>query len=129
MVNRRLTLSKAERLSWKRYLDLLFAEGQSFIAFPLRVVFLPVDEADLPPASIMVSVPKKRFKRAVKRNAIKRLVREAYRIHQYELTDSLTENKKQVLIAFLYVDNEIHPFAQIEKSMHKAFRILKEKIQ
>lgn len=129
MVNRRLTLSKAERLSWKRYLDLLFAEGQSFIAFPLRVVFLSVDEADLPPASIMVSVPKKRFKRAVKRNAIKRLVREAYRIHQYELTDSLTENKKQVLIAFLYVDNEIHPFAQIEKSMHKAFRILKEKIQ
>ena len=44
MVNRRYTLSKEERLSWKRYIDLLFAKGQSFVAFPLRVVYLAVEE-------------------------------------------------------------------------------------
>ena len=44
MVNRRYTLSKEERLSWKRYIDLLFAKGQSFVAFPLRVVYLPMEE-------------------------------------------------------------------------------------
>ena len=63
MVNRRYTLSKEERLSWKRYIDLLFAKGQSFVAFPLRVVYLPVEEEALAPVSILVSVPKKKFRR------------------------------------------------------------------
>ena len=58
MVNRRYTLSKEERLSWKRYIDLLFAKGQSFVAFPLRVVYLAVEEETLAPVSILVSVPK-----------------------------------------------------------------------
>jgi ribonuclease P protein component len=66
MVNRRYTLSKEERLSWKRYIDQLFAKGQSFVAFPLRVVYLPVKEDSLAPVSILISVPKKKFKRAVK---------------------------------------------------------------
>ena len=51
MVNRRYTLSKEERLSWKRYIDLLFAKGQSFVAFPLRVVYLAVEEETLAPVS------------------------------------------------------------------------------
>ena len=55
MVNRRYTLSKEERLSWKRYIDLLFAKGQSFVAFPLRVVYLAVEEETLAPVSILVS--------------------------------------------------------------------------
>lgn len=127
MVNKRYSLPKEERLSWKRYIDLLFAKGQSFIAFPLRVVYLPVDEDDLAPASIMVSVPKKKFKRAVKRNLIKRQVREAYRVRKFELTDPLTEKNKHLLIAFLYVDKEIRPFADIEKAMNKAINLLRDK--
>ena len=90
MVNRRYTLSKEERLSWKRYIDLLFAKGQSFVAFPLRVVYLAVEEETLAPVSILVSVPKKKFRRAVKRNLIKRQVREAYRVRKYDLIDPLT---------------------------------------
>lgn len=127
MVNKRYTLSKEERLSWKRYIDQLFAEGQSFIAFPLRVVYLPVEEETLAPVSIMVSVPKKKFKRAVKRNQIKRQVREAYRVRKYDLIDPLNEKNKRMLIAFLYIDKEIHPFASIEKAMNKALNILRDK--
>ena len=111
MVNRRYTLSKEERLSWKRYIDLLFAKGQSFVAFPLRVVYLAVEEETLAPVSILVSVPKKKFRRAVKRNLIKRQVREAYRM----------------LVAFLYLDKEIHPFADMEKAMTKALNVLRDK--
>lgn len=126
MVNRRYTLSKEERLSWKRYIDLLFAKGQSFVAFPLRVVYLPVEES-VAPVSILVSVPKKKFKRAVKRNLIKRQVREAYRIHKYTLVDPLTIQSKHLLVAFLYLDKEIHPFSMIEKAMVKALGILSNK--
>lgn len=127
MTIQRYTLSKEERLSWKRYIDLLFEKGQSFIAFPLRVVYLPMEEEMRAPVSMMISVPKKKFKRAVKRNLIKRQVREAYRVHKYDLIEPLTEKNKGMLVAFLYVDKEIHPFADIEKAMNKAIRILREK--
>lgn len=127
MTTQRYTLSKEERLSWKRYIDLLFEKGQSFIAFPLRVVYLPMEEEMRAPVSMMISVPKKKFKRAVKRNLIKRQVREAYRMRKYDLIEPLTEKNKGMLVAFLYVDKEIHPFADIEKAMNKAIRILREK--
>lgn len=77
MTTPRYTLAKEERLSWKRYIDLLFAEGKSFIAFPLRVVYLTADAGPAVPVSMLVSVSKKKFKRAVKRNQVKRQVREA----------------------------------------------------
>lgn len=129
MTTRRYTLSKEERLSWKRYIDLLFAKGQSFVAFPLRVVYLITDEELPARVSILVSVPKKKFKRAVKRNLIKRQVRETYRIHKYDLIDPLTEKNKHLLVAFLYLDKEVLSFATMEKAMLKAIRILQTKEQ
>ena len=128
MTERRHTLSKEERLSWKRHIDRLFTEGRSFVAFPLRVVYLLSDGEGMPMrASFLVSVPKKRFKRAVKRNRIKRQVREAYRMHKYDLWESLEAKDKRMLIAFLYVDNELHSSVTMEKAMTKAIRILREK--
>lgn len=125
--NKKYTLPKEERLSWKRYIDQLFAEGQSFIAFPLRVVFLYVESEELPTVSIIASVSKKRFKRAVKRNYIKRLIRESYRLKKHDLIEPLKEANKKLLVGFLYVDKEIPEFKDMEKAMNKAFNILKEK--
>ncbi len=122
------TFSKEERLSWKRYIDLLFAQGQSFVAFPLRVIFLPLNEPLPARSGILVSVSKKKFKRAVKRNRIKRQVRESYRVRKPELIASLEAKDKHLLVAFLYLDNELHTFQQMEKAMSKAIRILREKI-
>ena len=129
MTERKYTLSKAERLSWKRYIDLLFEKGESFVAFPLRVVFLTLSKEEEFPAvsSILISVSKKKFKRAVKRNLVKRQVREAYRVRKYELIDSLACNDKKILVGFIYIEKEIKPFADIEKAMNKAIRLLKEK--
>lgn len=126
MVNRKFTFPKQERLSWKRHIDLLFANGRSFVAFPLRVIYLPVEEDALSArASVLISVPKKKFKRAVKRNLIKRRMREAYRIHKQELFDALANNRQRMLVAFLYLDKEILPFSEIEKIMQKALDILR----
>ena len=128
MTIRRYTLSKEERLSWKRYIDLLFAKGQSFVAFPLRVVYLPMEEEMPARASFLVSVPKKKFKRAVKRNQIKRQVRESYRVRKYDLLDPLASKGKSLLMAFLYIDKEIHSFATMEKAMKKAIQQLIERV-
>ena len=141
MTTKRYTLSKEERLSWKRYIDLLFEKGQSFVAFPLRVVYLnkvekitnptyekcDVEEEMPARASFLVSVPNKKFKRALKRNFIKRQVREAYRVRKYDLLEPLEAKNKGMLIAFLYLDKEIHPYAAMEKAMKKAIHILRDK--
>lgn len=128
MTTRRFTLSKEERLSWKRHIDLLFAKGRAFVAFPLRVVFLSMDESLSTRAAILVSISKKKFKHAVDRNHVKRQVREAYRLRKYNLLDTLETNNKSILIAFIYLDKEIYPYTTIEKAMSKAIRTLREKI-
>ena len=74
------TLPKSERLDKKKVIEKMFAGGsRSFSVFPLRVVYLPVEELEAP-VSILVSVSKRRFKRAVKRNRVKRQIIEAYRM-------------------------------------------------
>ena len=110
------TLSKAERLNSKAMIERLFAGGnKSFPAFPLRVVYMWLDASEGEvPVSILISVPKKRFKRAVKRNLVKRRVREAYRKNKQLLTDALVAKNKRLVLAFIWLDNEIHPSAEIE---------------
>ncbi len=128
MTGRRYTLSKAERLSWKRYIDLLFAEGESFVSYPLRVIYLPVEQTMGVPVSFLISVSKKRFKRAVKRNAVKRLAREAFRQHKVDFQEIAHSAGKELLLAFLYLDKEIATYADMEKAMIKAVRLLREKL-
>ena len=78
------TLHKSERLDKKKVIDKMFSGGaRSFSVFPLRVVYLPVEELEAP-VSILVSVSKRRFKRAVKRNRVKRQIREAYRKNKHD---------------------------------------------
>lgn len=121
---------KEERLSWKRHIDYLFENGKSFIAYPLRVVYVVLESNQLPvPTAILVSVSKKRFKRAVKRNRVKRQVREAYRTRKDNLLQTLDAKGKSLLVAFLYLENELRPTSTIGKSMEKALRVLSDKVE
>ncbi len=78
-------------------------------------------------SSILVSVPKKKFKHATDRNRIKRMIREAYRLNKQELIDSLQGQEYKLLIAFLYIGKEISGYTEIEQAMQKALSLLKEK--
>src|SRR3712207_7886162 len=68
----------------------MFESGtsKSFSIFPIRIVYMPLEEAKQP-ASILISVSKRKFKRAVRRNRVKRQIREAYRRNKHLLTDEL----------------------------------------
>ena len=83
---------KLEKLKSKKQIDLLFKEGRSVVAFPLRVKyqFLSVAEARAP-VQAGVSVSKKSFRHAVDRNRIKRLIREAYRLQKGTLLQTVGE--------------------------------------
>lgn len=119
---------KSARLSLKKDIDNLFNNGQSFLSYPLRIVYLSGSEEISPVSgiSVLVSVPKKRIKLAVNRNRIKRLIREAFRLNKKETAD-LTKNDKCLHVAFMYVCNDVLPYADIEKAMLKALKKLCKK--
>lgn len=128
----RFTLSKDERLYAEKRIEALFAGGASFIAYPLRVVYIAREnesESELPAISILISVSKKRFKRAVKRNRVKRLIREAYRLNKKELIDFARQSGKSFDIAFLYLKSELPTYAEIEKAILKTINTLNGKHQ
>ncbi|MGR4838602.1 MULTISPECIES: ribonuclease P protein component [unclassified Bacteroides] len=122
------TLRKSERLDKKKVIEKMFAGGShSFSVFPLRVVYLPVDEPEAT-ASILVSVSKRRFKRAVKRNRVKRQIREAYRVNKHELLSVLAEKQCRLAIAFIYLSDRLEDFSLIETRVKTALARIAEKV-
>ncbi|HIZ32841.1 MAG TPA: ribonuclease P protein component [Candidatus Bacteroides merdigallinarum] len=120
------TLHKAERLNRKKVIEKMFAGGsRSFSLFPLRVVWLPVDELDAP-VSILVSVSKRRFKRAVKRNRVKRRVREAYRLNKQPLLEIVEQAGCRVAIAFIYLSDRVADSEIIVERMRTALQRIGE---
>ncbi len=122
-------LRKSERLNSKIVIEKMFAGGssRSFSVFPLRVVYMPVDSLEAS-ASILVSVPKKRFKRAVKRNRVKRQIREAYRKNRGELKQLLTEKEQKLAIAFIYLSDQLTSSVEIEEKVKLLLARMAEKV-
>ena len=122
------TLRKSERLDRKKVIEKMFAGGsRSFSVFPLRVVYLPVEELEAP-VSILVSVSKRRFKRAVKRNRVKRQIREAYRKNKSLLVDELQRREQRLAVAFIYLSDELVATAELEEKMKIALARISEKL-
>lgn len=110
----KLSFPKKEKLKNKRLFERLFSEGKSISSYPIKLVYL---KTELPfDVSIQagVSVPKKNFKSAVKRNRIKRLMRESYRLNK-----ALVFNNSEGTFAFLflYLGKDIPLYSQVETHM------------
>lgn len=113
---------KKNKLCGRIRIAQLYKEGKRFVAWPLRVTYQRIEEPnDQSETKVLVWAPKSLFKRAVKRNHLRRLMREAYRLHQ----DLLGE--QHYLLAFNYMDKEEQPFAVIEKAVCKALKKIAEK--
>lgn len=127
------TLGKQERLCSRKLIDSLFKGGGSraMSGFPLRMVYAMTERHEGEPAAqILVSVPKRCFKRAVKRNRIKRLVREAYRLNKHILADALERHEPQMsaTMAFIYTDSHLHDYATVEQRVRNLLTRLSERL-
>jgi ribonuclease P protein component len=112
----KFSFHKFERLSKKKSIQELFDKGSSFTLYPFRVHYLAVNSEDIHCNKVLFTVAKKNFRRAVDRNRIKRLMREAYRLSKIHMVLPV-----KLHIAYIYVGKEILPFEHIQKKMITSF--------
>lgn len=119
------SFKKSERLCSKKVIDKLFTEGESFLVFPLKFVFLKAKITSDLPVQAGFSVGKKVFKKVVQRNLIKRRMREAYRLNKHNLYTSI-ENE-QVAVFIIFIGKTVLEYKPIEDAMKKGIKkLLKE---
>lgn len=115
---RKLSFSKEERLKSKKDIEELFRKGSSFFVHPLLIKYLPARPTE-PTHRIIITVPKKHIKSAVRRNLIKRRIREAYRKNKFLIAPLATSH-----LAFLYLSPEILDYQTIENKLIKSLNRL-----
>ncbi len=108
------TYNKKEKLKSKKLIEQLFAEGQSVSAYPLKLIYLPVNFDDSVLLKTGVTVSKRKFKNAVDRNRIKRLMREAYRLNKAVIFNNITT---QYALMILYIGNDGITFEVLDTKM------------
>jgi ribonuclease P protein component len=125
------TWKRPEKLKSRKRIDRVFREGKSFSLFPYKVVYL-VAPAGAPaprfaPLQAGFGASTRNFKKAVDRNRIKRLGREAYRLQKAPLLEQLTQKGLSMAIFFVFIGKELPEYATVSARIGVALqKLLKE---
>lgn len=118
------TLGKDERLKSRKQIEQLFKEGRSFNTGILKVYHQLREGSEIMPLKFGVGVGTRHFKKAVDRNRIKRLIREAYRLQKNELYGQLLAQNKQLNLFFIYTGKEVPDYDLVFEKTANAFNKL-----
>jgi len=121
-VKQKYTLPRRKSLKSKKLIDDLFVKGKSLVAHPLRLVYLPVDFSQDEIYLVTFSVSKRKIKRAVDRNRIKRLMRESFRFLQYEI--NLPE---KTIMMWIYTGKELPDSQTVKQRMIEIIKLYNKK--
>ena len=119
------TYSKNEKLKSKKLIEQLFSEGKSVSAFPLRMVYLKTTFDENTNIKVGVSVSKRHFKKAVDRNRLKRLLREAYRLNKLTFFNNSSES---YALMILYISKDGTDFESLNKKMKQLLEAFTNKV-
>ena len=131
-VRKQFTLGKNERLKSRKQIEQMFDIGKSFVVTPFRIYFIL--NSELPTSNkrsqlhFGVGASSKNFKKAVDRNRIKRLTREAWRLQKNELAEKVKASVKQLNVFFIYTGKELPDFTMVKDKVGVALKKLVDKI-
>lgn len=118
MEHKQASFTKAERLCSIRAIDELFASGKMLRLPFFRVIYSVMkNEPGLAPLRLLISVPKRHFKKAVMRNLLKRRIREAWRKNKLPLIKSLENKQRRLDVALIWSDINPADYTAIEESI------------
>ena len=120
------SFKKEEKLCSKKIIDQLFSEGEAFLVFPLKFIFLKTKLPSNKPVQTAFTVGKKNFKRAVHRNRIKRLMREAFRLNKHTLYADVCGF--EIAIFILFIGKEMPGFEALKVATEKGLARLSKQI-
>jgi len=121
----KFTFNKSEKLKSQKLIEQLFLEGKSVTVFPLRLMYLPISQRDGTKIKASVSVSRKNFKKAVDRNRIKRLLREAYRLNKLEYFNNI---KAPYALMILYIGKKEMDFDAVNAKLKLLLTAFVDKI-
>jgi ribonuclease P protein component len=114
---KKFTLKKDERLKRRKIIEQLFGEGKAFTTFPIRVQYKLYQQVLTSPLQAGFSASSRNFKKAVDRNRIKRLMREAYRLQKNPLKEALQTKQQQLALFFIYTGKELPDYKTVSEKM------------
>jgi ribonuclease P protein component len=118
------TFKKTERLCSRKAIETLHAKGKAKNFFPFRVIVLKSEFESAYPVRFMVSVPKKRIRLAVKRNRVKRLTREAWRLNKHILYKELNAKNLKCDVMLIYLQSDLPTLESIKEKLPKVFNFI-----
>ena len=131
------TYKKQDKLKSRKQTQYLFSKGQSIQVFPIKLIYT-IEQTEPNDSNAMiqsdgivqagVGAPSRTFRKAVQRNRVKRLLREAYRLEKPNFINQLNLANKRLNLFFLYIDAQVLVQAEIQSKLKEALAILTKKI-
>lgn len=119
------TFRKYEILRGKRAVSRLFENGKAISRYPLKLIWIPCNGEDrLSPARVLISVPRKTFRKAHDRNLIRRRIREAYRHQKTAFYEELEKHAVCIDIGLIYIGKEIATYHEISHQIDKLLELV-----
>ena len=123
------SLNASERLKSRKLMERVFKTGTRWHKFPFRVSFLIENETGDSLIKFGCSAPIRNFKKAVDRNRVKRLMKEAFRLEKHLLVESLKDKNARLIVFVIFTAPGLPKFETIKTSMNELVLKLKDEIK
>jgi ribonuclease P protein component len=133
LLTNKFTYQKKDKLKSRTQMQFLFSKGTAINMHPIRLLYtIEKEEAGIFSNGLLqagVGAPSRQFRKAVKRNKVKRLLREGYRLEKPNFTNSINLTNTRLNLFFLYVDANVQTQQEIQATIKLLLQKLADKLK